>query len=111
MRESFVFIVGKPVDELSNVDYVSTLFTFKDAKRKDAMAVKARKTRAEHRRKMTEAEESEKERRSSALEGHRACTLGKRSLTYPAMQVQWADTTKPDDRAMIHASWAWSAVR
>ena len=30
MRESFVFIVGKPVDEPSNVDYVSTLFPFKD---------------------------------------------------------------------------------
>ena len=66
------FIVGKPVDEPSNVDYVPTLFPFKDA-----MAVKARKIRAEHRRKIIEAEESEKERRSSALEGHRLCTLGK----------------------------------
>ena len=102
------FYCRQAVDEPSNVDYAPTLFPFKG---KDAMAVKARKTRAEHRRKMIEAEESEKERRSSALEGHRACTLGKRSLTYPAMQVQWADTTKPDDRAMIHASWAWSAVR
>ena len=59
MRESFVFIIGKPVDEPSNADYAPTLFPFKDAKRKDAMAMKARKTRAEHRRKMIEAEESE----------------------------------------------------
>ena len=65
MRE----FLGKPVDEPSDVDYVPTRFSFKDDKRKDAMAVKARKARAEQRRNVIEAEESEKERHASAVEG------------------------------------------
>ena len=70
MSEGVYFLfLGKPVDEPSDVDYVPTRFSFKDDKRKDAMAVKARKARAEQRRNVIEAEESEKERHASAVEG------------------------------------------
>ena len=49
--------------------YVSSRFSFKDDKKKDLIATKARQTRAEHRRKVIEVGESEKERHASAVEG------------------------------------------
>ena len=69
MRQYFFKILGKPVDEPSYVDYVPLRFSFKDDKKKDLMAMKARQTRAEQRRKVIEVGESEKERRASAVEG------------------------------------------
>ena len=46
MRQSCVFIVGKPVEDASDVNYVPSRFSFEDDKRKDLMAVKASQTRA-----------------------------------------------------------------
>ena len=68
MWQSFVFIVGKPVDEPRDVDYVPSRLFFKDDK-KDLMAMKAWQTRVEQRRKLIEIGDSKKERRASAVEG------------------------------------------